>query len=67
MDEQAAAIHVPQKIVAQPNAVGRSFNKPGDVRHDKPGAVIQIHHTQMRIQGGKMVVGDLRPGIADSG
>ena len=65
MHQQAAAVDVPQEVVAQPGALAGALDDAGDVRHDEAGALVHIHHAQIGVQGGEVVVGDLGVGLAD--
>ena len=47
----------------QTYSLGGSLNKSRNIRYYKPFGIFQIHHAQVRIQRGKMVVGNFRPGI----
>ena len=59
MDEEAAALHVGEELVAEPGTLGRSLDQPGDVR-DHELAVVELHGPEVRLDGGEGVVGDLR-------
>ena len=63
MDQQAAAVHVPQEVVAQAGALAGALDDAGDVRHDEADAVLHPHHAQVGEQGGEVVVGDLGLGL----
>ena len=63
MHQQAAPVDMPQEVVAQTGALAGTFNDAGDVRHDEADALVHIHHPQIGIQGGEMVVGDLGMGL----
>ena len=65
MDEQAAAVDVAQKVVAQSGAVGGALNDAGDVRHDEGDALLHIHHAQVGEKGGEVIIGDLGLSPAD--
>ncbi|CAN3970680.1 Queuosine ECF transporter S component QueT, partial [Dysosmobacter welbionis] len=47
MDQQAAAVHVPQEVVAQAGALAGALNDAGNVRHDEADAVLYPHHAQI--------------------
>ncbi len=53
--------------MAEPLAVGRPLDQPGDVGHREGGAVVGPHHAQVGLEGGERVVGDLGPGSRDPG
>ena len=55
---------MPQKIVAQARAFAGSLDDAGNVRHDEADPVVHIYHTQIRIKGRKVVVGDFRMCLA---
>ena len=65
MHQQAAPVDVPQEIVAQTRALAGALDDAGDVRHDEADALVHVHHTQIGVQGGEVVVGDFRVGLAD--
>ena len=67
VNEQAAAVDVPEKIVPQTRALSGALNDAGDVRHDEGHALIYINNPQIGIQGRKMVVGNLRVGVGGDG
>ncbi|SCJ76342.1 Uncharacterised protein [uncultured Blautia sp.] len=67
MDQQAAAVHVPQEVVAQAGALAGALNDAGNVRHDEADAVLYPHHAQIGEQGGEVVVGDLGLGLGYHG
>ena len=66
MHQHLGSFHMTQKIMTQTHPLGGSFNQSRNIRHDKASSR-QIHHPQMGIQRGKMVIGHLWPGIADPG
>ena len=63
MDQQTAAVDVPQEVVAQAGALAGALDDAGDVRHDEADALIHVHHAQVGEQGGEVVVGDLGLGL----
>ena len=65
MHEQAAALDMAQKIVAQADPLARPLDHAGDIRHDERGLGSRPHHPQHGSQGGKGIVGDLGLGFAD--
>ena len=58
MDQQAAAVDVPQEVVAQARALAGPLDDAGDIGHDEGHALVHIHHAQVGVQGGEVVVGD---------
>ena len=52
--------------MSQADAFRGAFNQARNISHDKSGSVSQVHHAQMGIQGGKMVIGYLRLCVADN-
>ena len=60
MDNQPAAFHMPQKLVAQSQPLAGALDQSGDIRHHKAGLAVNAHHPQYRGQRGKMIVGNLR-------
>ena len=65
MQQQAAALHMAQEIVAQTNALAGTLDQAGDVGADKACALAHRHNAQRGHKGGKVVVGDLGLGGAD--
>ncbi len=63
MDDQAAAVDVPQEVMPQTRAVRRALDDAGDVCHDEADALVHVDHAQVRVEGGEVVVGDLRVGV----
>ena len=65
MNDHFCALNMAQKFMSQPYALGSPLYKPRDIRYDKTSGMpvfrtsVQIHHTQIRIQSGKMVIGYL--------
>ena len=55
-----------EERMSQADAFRGAFNQARNISHDKPGSVSQVHHAQMGIQGGKMVIGYLRLCVADN-
>ena len=53
--------------MTEADSLGGSFDQTRDIRHDKALAAVDIHNSQMRIQSGEMVIGDLGTGVADAG
>ena len=67
MDKQTAAVDMTQEVMAQACTLCSTFDNTGDIRHHEADTLFHIDHTQVRIQGGKVVVGDLGPGIGRDG
>ena len=67
VDEQAAPVDVPQKVVAQAGALGGALDDAGDVGQNEGHPLLHVHHPQVGEQGGEVVVGDLGPGLAHHG
>ena len=65
VDQQPAAVNVPQEIVSEARALAGALNDAGDVRHDEAGALSRVNHAEIGKQRCEMVVGDLRVGLAD--
>ena len=63
MDQQTAAVNVAQKIMAQARPLSRALNDTRNIGHHKGDALIHINDPQVGEEGGKMVVGNLGPGI----
>ncbi len=47
--------------MAEALALRRPFDEPGDVGHREVRAVAHAHHTEMGLEGGEGIVGDLGP------
>src|SRR5699024_10866994 len=65
VDQQAAAVDVPQEVMTQAGALTGSLDDAGNVGHNEGHALVHIDHSQIGEEGGKVVVGDLGPGLAD--
>ena len=63
MQQQAGALQVAQKLVAQASAVGCAFDEAGHIGHDKAFFGAHTHHAQVGVQGGEGVVGDFGAGV----
>ena len=48
-----------QELVTEPLPIGGSLDQPRDVSHDDRGAVVEVDHAQIRLEGGEGIVGDL--------
>ena len=64
MHQQAATVNMPQEIVPQTRSFAGTLNNAGNIRHDEADAVIHIHHAQIGIQSGEMIVGNLGMSLA---
>ena len=47
MDQQTAAVDVPEEVMAQAGALGGAFDDAGDVRHDEGDALVHIDDAQV--------------------
>ena len=65
MHQQAAAVDVPQEVVTQARALAGALDDAGNVGHDEADALVHVHHAQIGVEGGKVVVGDLGVRLAD--
>src|SRR5205823_4159848 len=63
--EQPRAREVPEELVPQAGTFGRSFDEPRDIRDYEAAVDPGANHSEMRMQGGKRVVGNLRAGSRD--
>ena len=43
MDQQAAAVHMPQEVVAQACALAGTLNDAGDICHNETDAILYPH------------------------
>ena len=59
MHEQAAAVDVPQEVVAQARAVAGALNDARDVGQDKTPPLADIDDSQVGEEGSEVVVGYL--------
>ena len=60
MNEQTAAVDVPQEVVSKPRTVGSALDDAGDVRHDEGNAVVNIDDAEVGIERREVIVCDLR-------
>ena len=67
MQQQTAALHMAQEVMAQADALAGPFDQAGDVGADEAGPLAHRYHAQRGHQSGEVVVGDLRLGRADGG
>ena len=65
MHQQTAAVDVPQEIVTQTGALTGALDDAGNIGHHEADALVHVHHAQIGIQGGEVVVGDLGVGLGD--
>ena len=65
MQQQAAALHMAQEVVAQTDALAGTLDQAGDVGTDKAGTLTHRHDTQGGHQRGEVIVRDLGLGRAD--
>ena len=60
MQQQAAALHMAQKVVTKAHALAGALDQARDICADKAGALAHRDNAQSGHQGGKVVVRDLR-------
>ena len=53
--------------MAQTRAFGSALDDAGNIRHHEGHALLHIDHTQIGIEGGEVVIGDLGAGIGGDG
>src|SRR5258708_19342884 len=58
-EEQGGPGGMPEKLVPQPRSIGRSFDESGDVGDHETAVDSYPRHSEVRMQSGKRVVGDL--------
>ena len=58
--EQPRALDVREEVVAEPGALARALDQPGDVG-DHELAVVELERAEHRLERRERVVGDLRP------
>ena len=61
MQQQTAAVNMPQECMSQTGALGCAFNNTRNIRHHKGFTLTNADYTQIRHQCGKMIIGNLRP------
>ena len=67
MHQQAAALHMAQKVVAESRALRGTFDDAGDIRQDKAASLVGIDDAEVRIERGKMIVCNLGMRLAHHG
>ena len=60
--EHAGALDVLQELEAEPLPLVRPLDDAGDVRQDERTGAGELHHAEVRFEGGEGIVGDLRDG-----
>ncbi len=65
VQQQAAALHMAEEVVAQTDALAGTLDEAGDIGADKACALTHRHDAQRGHQRGEVVVRDLRLGRAD--
>jgi hypothetical protein len=58
VQDDRGAFDVPQERVSESQALARTFDEPGDVRHHV-AVLARLHHAEVRHERGERVVGDL--------
>ncbi len=53
--------------MAKADSLAGAFDQARNISHNKSLAAVNIHHAQMWIHGGEMVIGNLRACITDTG
>ena len=67
-DGKDIILKVPEGTVIKDAASGKVIaDMSGNIRNNKSLTSFKIYHSQMRVYGSEMIIGDLRPGIAHSG
>ncbi len=64
--QHPGALDVAEKAVPEASAGAGPFDQAGDVGHHEL-EVVESDHSQVRLQGGERIVGDLRSGGGDAG
>ena len=67
MYQNLGAFNMAQEGMPQADALAGALDEARNIRHDKSGSVSQVYHAQVGIDGGEMIVRNLRAGIADPG
>ena len=65
LQEQTAAGRMAQEIVTQASAFSSPLNQSGKIRHDKT-FIKGLDDAKLRLKGSKGIVGNLRPGVAET-
>ena len=63
--EGSAAANVSQKGVAKADVVVGTLDDTGDIAYSVTLPSIHFHHTDLRVQGGERIGGNLRAGVGD--
>ncbi len=66
MDEQPRALEVREELVAEADALARSFDQAGDVGDDELAAVRRLDRPEHGRERRERVLGDLRPRVRDA-
>jgi hypothetical protein len=64
MQQHIAALDMAEEPVADPLALVRSLDQPGNIGQHE-GFTAEAHHPELRVHRGERIVGDLRPGGGD--
>ena len=65
MDEEAAAVDMPEEVVAETRALAGALDDAGDIRHHEADALVHPHDAQVGVEGGEVVVCDLGLSLGD--
>ena len=65
VQQQTRALQVTQELMAQARAFGSAFDQAGNIGDHKALLVRHAHHAQVRVQGGKWVIGNFRARVRD--
>ena len=65
VQQQPGALQVPQELVPKARPLGGPFDQAGDVGDNKAFLGADAHHTEVGVQRGEGVIGDLGAGIGD--
>ena len=66
MQQHAAALDMAEESISQSGALMRALDQPGNVGEHE-FAALRAHDSELRMQGGEGIAGDLRLGRADDG
>ena len=67
MEQDRGPLDVAEELVAEPHALVRALDEPGDVGDDAGVGVGELEHPELGFQGGERVAGDLGVGRRQSG
>ena len=67
MYQQAAAVDVPQEVVAKARTLGCTLDNARNIRHYEGNAVVHIDHAEIRIERREVIVRNFRVRVRGDG